>query len=96
MATWHAYADGPLLATGTGVLVTDGTQSVRIRVGDMISVETPECHLFSLIVVDQTRNRLTAFFDGGALLRLQLGGSPELFERFRPAEGSSRQGWVIQ
>jgi hypothetical protein len=93
--TWHAYASGPSLVSGTEILVTGGHERIRVRTADLISIEMPDGNRLSAVVIDRTGNRLVMVV-GEVLVRMRIAGGAEAFEGFKLSDGFSRQGWTVQ
>jgi len=50
MSMWHAYANRPLLQSGTEVLITGGHERVRLRTADQITIEMPDHNRLTAVV----------------------------------------------
>ncbi len=96
MSTWHAYADGAALVSGTGVLVTGGHEVVRLQTGDKVSIETPDSNRLSAVIVDRSEGRLLLAVGGGPLIRLRASGESEFLSEFKLSDGFSRESWTVQ
>ena len=96
MPTWHAYADRSPLTAGTGVLVTGGHNRVRLRTGDLMSIETPDRNRISGIIVDRTQGRLLLAIEGSLQIRLNSGGDSVFLLNFKLSDGFSRESWTVQ
>ena len=96
MSTWHAYADRSALTSGTELLVTGGHGAVRLRTGDLVSIETPDRNRISGVIIDRTRGRVLLAIAGSLQIRLRSGGTSEFLLSFKLSDGFSRQGWIVQ
>jgi hypothetical protein len=96
MPTWHAYADRSPLTSGTGLLVTGGRDAVRLRTGDLISIETPDRNRLSGVIVDRTQGRLLLAIGGILQIRLRSGGDSAFLLDFKLSDGFSRESWTVQ
>ena len=94
--TWHAYAGRSALTSGTGLLVTGGHDAVRLRTGDMMSIEMPDRNRVSGIIVDRTQGRLLLAIQGSLQVRLRSGGDSEFLLDFKLSDGFSRESWTVQ
>lgn len=93
--TYHAYANRPALAFGTVVLITGGSERVVLQSADELSIETPEYHRFSAVVVLRTRRTLRLRLQDGTGLWLEPAGDGNWSAEFRISDGFSRQPWVV-
>ena len=96
MPTWHAYADRDALISGTEILVTGGHGAVRLRTGDLLSIETPDRNRLSGVIVDRTQGRVLLAIGGSLQIRLRSGGDSEFLLSFRLSDGFSRESWTVQ
>jgi hypothetical protein len=96
MAHWQAYASNAELTSGTEVLVTGGHEPVRIRTGDLFSIETPDRNRLSAVVVDRTSAALTMFVSGRQIVSLQPASGAKDSPELELSDGFSREDWTIQ
>lgn len=94
MPNWHAYAAAPKLLSGTEVLITGGSQVVRVMTGDQIIIELPDTNRLLAVVVDRSAERMLVGFADGQTTRLHM-VSDDGFRDFQLSEGFSRQSWAV-
>jgi hypothetical protein len=96
MSTWHAYASCDALTADTEVLVTGGSERIRLETADRLSIEMPGHNRLSAVVVDRRGQGLLLTVDGGPLIRLRRTAGAGAFGDFKLSDGFSRQGWTVQ
>lgn len=92
---FHAYANRPLLAYGTVVLITGGTERVVLETDGSLSTELPESHPLAAAVVLRTRMTLRVRLEDGSALWLEPVRDENWSASLRLSDGFNRQPWVV-
>jgi hypothetical protein len=94
MPSWHAYLAGPQLRPGLELLITGGTEVVRLLTGDQITIQAADSSRLMGVVIERSGEQLLLGFPDGRIVRLEM-SSDDGFAEFKLSEGFSRQSWVI-
>jgi len=94
MQSWHAYTPDAELRPGLEIIVTGGTEPVRLMTGDQMVIESSATRRVSGVIIDRTAEALVLGFADGRILRLHMVSDANLAE-FKLSDGFSRQSWAI-
>ena len=94
MQSWHAYTTDAELRPGLEIIVTGGTEPVRLMTGDQMVIESSATRRVSGVIIDRTAEALVLGFADGRILRLHMVSDANLAE-FKLSDGFSRQSWAI-
>jgi hypothetical protein len=94
MPSWHAYLAEPTMRPGLEILITGGTEVVRLVTGDQVTIQASDSSRQMAVVIERTGEQLMLGFPDGKVVRLAM-ASDEGFSGFHLSEGFSRQSWVI-
>ena len=94
MQSWHAYTTDSELRPGIEIIVTGGTEPVRLMTGDQVVIESSATSRVSGVIVDRTGEALVLGFAEGRILRLHMVSDANL-AAFKLSDGFSRQSWAV-
>lgn len=94
MPSWHAYLAEPTMRPGLEILITGGTEDVRLVAGDQVTIQASDSSGQMGVVIERTGEQLLLGFPDGKTVRLAMASDEGLAE-FHLSEGFSRQSWVI-
>jgi hypothetical protein len=91
---WHAYASAVSLSTGTGLLVTGGSQDVELVAGEEMGIELPDGEQITVRVDSCAGGLLILTTQSGARIELHRVQAHPAFAAFKLSDGFSRQIWT--